>query len=268
MAAYPTSEYIPNTNKLSFDLPNNSFDNGINNYNSYQNQLSPTIGSHQFSEKSQYSPNLLQQISPSFNCQSSYSPSYSSIQSQSPVYSSELYYSQSSLSHQLSSSNPASPSIYSSSSWNLKGSTLDSSEEHPSPSCSPISNYTDEISENPQSPAGPSSWSWGAPGTTHPLLAAPAVAEVTNSSSGSSMRSRSSSSRSRRRAPKALTKDIMKKRRIAANARERRRMNGLNDAFDRLREVIPAFTNDQKLSKYETLQMAQTYIVALAELLQ
>lgn len=55
---------------------------------------------------------------------------------------------------------------------------------------------------------------------------------------------------------------------MAANARERRRMHGLNHAFDELRSVIPAFDNDKKLSKYETLQMAQIYINALAELLQ
>ena len=44
-------------------------------------------------------------------------------------------------------------------------------------------------------------------------------------------------------------------------------MNGLNDAFDRLREVIPSLGSDHKLSKFETLQMAQTYIGALANLL-
>lgn len=54
---------------------------------------------------------------------------------------------------------------------------------------------------------------------------------------------------------------------MAANARERRRMNGLNDAFERLREVIPSLGSDHKLSKFETLQMAQTYIGALANLL-
>ncbi|XP_034938388.1 neurogenic differentiation factor 1-like [Chelonus insularis] len=62
--------------------------------------------------------------------------------------------------------------------------------------------------------------------------------------------------------------EIMKKRRLAANARERRRMNSLNDAFDRLRDVVPSLGNDRKLSKFETLQMAQTYISALYELLQ
>ncbi len=44
-------------------------------------------------------------------------------------------------------------------------------------------------------------------------------------------------------------------------------MNGLNDAFERLREVIPNLGSDHKLSKFETLQMAQTYIGALSNLL-
>lgn len=61
---------------------------------------------------------------------------------------------------------------------------------------------------------------------------------------------------------------VQKKRRIAANARERRRMNGLNDAFNKLREVVPSLGDDHRLSKYETLQMAQTYISALCELLE
>lgn len=45
-------------------------------------------------------------------------------------------------------------------------------------------------------------------------------------------------------------------------------MNGLNDAFDKLREVVPSLGADHKLSKFETLQMAQTYIAALCDLLQ
>lgn len=68
-----------------------------------------------------------------------------------------------------------------------------------------------------------------------------------------------------RQAPAAS--GVQKQRRLAANARERRRMHGLNHAFDQLRNVIPSFNNDKKLSKYETLQMAQIYISALAELL-
>lgn len=72
----------------------------------------------------------------------------------------------------------------------------------------------------------------------------------------------------RRRRHKPLGKEIVRTRRVAANARERRRMHGLNDAFDRLREVIPCLGSDRKLSKFETLQMAQTYIAALQELLR
>ena len=67
---------------------------------------------------------------------------------------------------------------------------------------------------------------------------------------------------------KEVAPQVMKKRRLAANARERRRMNNLNSAFDRLREVVPSLGNDRQLSKYETLQMAQSYITALWELLQ
>jgi len=61
---------------------------------------------------------------------------------------------------------------------------------------------------------------------------------------------------------------ILRHRRDAANARERKRMNGLNDAFERLREVVPNLNSDQKMSKIETLLMAQTYIRALARLIE
>jgi hypothetical protein len=74
-------------------------------------------------------------------------------------------------------------------------------------------------------------------------------------------------SRPKKRCSVAPSKDILKRRRLAANARERRRMESLNVAFDRLREVIPSAGEDQKLSKYETLQMAQSYIGALQDLL-
>ena len=63
------------------------------------------------------------------------------------------------------------------------------------------------------------------------------------------------------------SKSDRKLRRLAANARERRRMDNLNVAFDRLRDVIPSIGEDKQLSKYETLQMAQSYIGALLALL-
>ena len=59
-----------------------------------------------------------------------------------------------------------------------------------------------------------------------------------------------------------------KYRRLIANARERKRMHGLNYAFNNLRAVLPALGGNKQFSKYETLQMAQTYIAALQDLLQ
>ena len=75
-------------------------------------------------------------------------------------------------------------------------------------------------------------------------------------------------SNKRARRERQLPVEIRCKRRRAANARERKRMNGLNDAFERLREHVPNLGNDRKLSKFETLQMAQTYINALRDILQ
>ena len=72
----------------------------------------------------------------------------------------------------------------------------------------------------------------------------------------------------RRSSNKLVSPVVMKKRRLAANARERRRMQNLNKAFDRLRTHLPSLGNDRQLSKFETLQMAQTYITALNDLLQ
>lgn len=60
---------------------------------------------------------------------------------------------------------------------------------------------------------------------------------------------------------------LWKSRRLAANARERKRMEHINEAFDRLRQYLPRLSNDQKLSKHETLQMAQSYISELNHLL-
>ena len=64
------------------------------------------------------------------------------------------------------------------------------------------------------------------------------------------------------------TPTIMKHRRGMANARERKRMNGLNGAFERLREVVPNVNTEQKMSKIETLLVAQTYIKALAKIME
>ncbi|MEE6519056.1 hypothetical protein FKM82_030506 [Ascaphus truei] len=57
-------------------------------------------------------------------------------------------------------------------------------------------------------------------------------------------------------------------RRVKANARERSRMHGLNDALDNLRTVMPCYSKTQKLSKIETLRLARNYIWALSEVLE
>ncbi|KAK3091665.1 hypothetical protein FSP39_021665 [Pinctada imbricata] len=88
-----------------------------------------------------------------------------------------------------------------------------------------------------------------------------------NSSSTDNSATATKSHKIKRRSTAPASKDVMKRRRLAANARERRRMESLNVAFDRLRAVIPSIGENQKLSKYETLQMAQSYIGALQELL-
>lgn len=58
-----------------------------------------------------------------------------------------------------------------------------------------------------------------------------------------------------------------KLRRIKANARERSRMHGLNEALEILRDVMPSFGMVQKLSKIETLRLAFNYIGALSDTL-
>uniref|UniRef100_A0A8B9LPZ0 Neurogenic differentiation factor n=1 Tax=Astyanax mexicanus TaxID=7994 RepID=A0A8B9LPZ0_ASTMX len=77
----------------------------------------------------------------------------------------------------------------------------------------------------------------------------------------------------KRRGPKKkkMTKARMqrfKMRRMKANARERNRMHGLNDALESLRKVVPCYSKTQKLSKIETLRLAKNYIWALSEILR
>ncbi|MED6293910.1 hypothetical protein CHARACLAT_015391 [Characodon lateralis] len=78
---------------------------------------------------------------------------------------------------------------------------------------------------------------------------------------------------SRRRGPKKkrMTKarqERFRVRRIKANARERSRMHGLNDALENLRNIMPCHSKTQKLSKIETLRLARNYICALSEALE
>ena len=69
-----------------------------------------------------------------------------------------------------------------------------------------------------------------------------------------------------------LPMHVQKKRRLAANARERKRMTSLNDAFEKLREILPTTASDgqdsKPISKMDALQMAQAYIKELSSLLE
>ncbi|CAK5086415.1 unnamed protein product [Meloidogyne enterolobii] len=68
---------------------------------------------------------------------------------------------------------------------------------------------------------------------------------------------------------KTPSPQLLRLRREAANARERRRMNHLNKAFDELRNVLPPnFEEGRRLSKFETLLGAQEYIIKLSEYLE
>uniref|UniRef100_A0A1I7ZE74 BHLH domain-containing protein n=1 Tax=Steinernema glaseri TaxID=37863 RepID=A0A1I7ZE74_9BILA len=67
---------------------------------------------------------------------------------------------------------------------------------------------------------------------------------------------------------KTPSPQILRLRRQAANARERKRMNMLNTAFDTLRDHIPEIDKGRRLSKMETLLMAHYYIQELVSLLE
>ncbi|CAI4220764.1 unnamed protein product, partial [Auanema sp. JU1783] len=72
----------------------------------------------------------------------------------------------------------------------------------------------------------------------------------------------------RSRKYKTPSPQVLRLRRTAANERERKRMNHLNVAYDKLRTVLPEIDSGRRLSKFETLQMAQEYINSLAEILR
>lgn len=56
--------------------------------------------------------------------------------------------------------------------------------------------------------------------------------------------------------------------RQAANMRERRRMQNINEAFEGLRSHIPTLPYEKKLSKVDTLKLAISYINFLGEMVR
>lgn len=64
-----------------------------------------------------------------------------------------------------------------------------------------------------------------------------------------------------------MSKRHLLRQRHAANLRERRRMQSINDAFNGLRTHIPTLPYEKKLSKVDTLRLAIGYINFLGELI-
>ena len=60
---------------------------------------------------------------------------------------------------------------------------------------------------------------------------------------------------------------MLQRRRLAANARERKRADRINGAYGRLRQILPGF-HDREISKFEAIQLAQDYILHLAKMLE
>lgn len=61
-------------------------------------------------------------------------------------------------------------------------------------------------------------------------------------------------------------KNMTRKRRIEANARERTRVHLISDAFRTLRKSVPAYADNQKLSKLSVLRIACSYIMTLSRI--
>ncbi|XP_021708465.1 pancreas transcription factor 1 subunit alpha [Aedes aegypti] len=71
---------------------------------------------------------------------------------------------------------------------------------------------------------------------------------------------------SKYRRPKCASQQAQQRQ--AANLRERRRMQSINEAFEGLRTHIPTLPYEKRLSKVDTLKLAISYISFLAEMLR
>jgi len=60
---------------------------------------------------------------------------------------------------------------------------------------------------------------------------------------------------------------VSRPQRLAANERERKRMDSLNLAFSDLRAHIPVRSRDRRLSRIQTLRLAIDYIALMINLL-
>lgn len=61
-------------------------------------------------------------------------------------------------------------------------------------------------------------------------------------------------------------KNMTRERRVEANARERTRVHTISAAFDTLRQAVPSYSHNQKLSKLSVLRIACSYIMTLSSI--
>ncbi|XP_050070684.1 pancreas transcription factor 1 subunit alpha [Anopheles maculipalpis] len=81
-----------------------------------------------------------------------------------------------------------------------------------------------------------------------------------------SMKELYSNRTSKYRRPKCASQQAQQRQ--AANLRERRRMQSINEAFEGLRTHIPTLPYEKRLSKVDTLKLAISYISFLGEMLR
>ena len=63
-------------------------------------------------------------------------------------------------------------------------------------------------------------------------------------------------------------RQVSRTQRLAANERERKRMDSLNFAFSDLRAHIPTGSRDRRLSRIQTLRLAIDYISLMVDLIR
>lgn len=105
------------------------------------------------------------------------------------------------------------------------------------------------------------------PGSPPSCLAYP-CAGATVLSPGVRLRGLTGAAAAARRRRRLRSEAELQQLRQAANVRERRRMQSINDAFEGLRSHIPTLPYEKRLSKVDTLRLAIGYINFLSELVQ
>ncbi|KAM8803550.1 pancreas transcription factor 1 subunit alpha [Rhynchonycteris naso] len=105
------------------------------------------------------------------------------------------------------------------------------------------------------------------PGSPPSCLAYPCAGAAVLSP-GARLRGLSGAAAAARRRRRVRSEAELQQLRQAANVRERRRMQSINDAFEGLRSHIPTLPYEKRLSKVDTLRLAIGYINFLSELVQ